>query len=120
MDWLKIAGSMGFSGVVLGAFGSHALRDKLSADMMLSWNAGVRYHLIHAIAIMVLALYAKTSSIDIRWGGRFFLSGTVLFSGSLYVMCLTGYRALGFITPLGGICFLMGWAWMVLKLSSRP
>ncbi len=120
MDWLKIAGSMGFFGVALGAFGSHALKDRLSADMLRSWNTGVRYHLIHAIALMVLALYAKTSSTDIRWGGRFFLAGTILFSGSLYAMSLTGFKALGFITPLGGICFLMGWAWMVVKLSSRP
>ena len=119
MDWIKIAGGIGFLGVALGAFGAHALKARVSPEMLAVWHTGVLYHLIHALAMLTLALFAKTAGTDIRWGAGLFLVGIVLFSGSLYAMTLTGIRPLGAITPLGGLAFLSGWAWVVFRLSSR-
>jgi uncharacterized membrane protein YgdD (TMEM256/DUF423 family) len=116
MDWIKIAGSLGFIGVALGAFGAHALKARLTPEMLHTWNTGVLYHLFHALALFALALYAKTSSSNINWGAGFFLAGTILFSGSLYALSLSGIKPLGAITPLGGLCFLLGWGWIVVKL----
>ncbi|MDQ3000709.1 MAG: DUF423 domain-containing protein [Fibrobacterota bacterium] len=119
MDWIKIAGGIGFLGVALGAFGAHALKARVSPEMLAVWHTGVLYHLIHALAILALALFAKAAGVDIRWGAGLFLVGIVFFSGSLYAMTLTGIRPLGAITPLGGLAFLSGWAWVVFRLSSR-
>jgi uncharacterized membrane protein YgdD (TMEM256/DUF423 family) len=119
MDWIKIAGVTGFLGVVFGAFGAHALKSRVSPELLAVWHTGVLYHLIHALALLALALFAKAAGADIRWGGGFFLLGILLFSGSLYAMTLTGIRPLGAITPLGGLAFLSGWAWVVFRLSSR-
>ena len=119
MDWVKIAGSSGFLGVALGAFGAHALKDRLTPEMLHAWNTGVLYHLIHAVALLALGLFAKASATDIRWGARFFLIGMVLFSGSLYALSLSGIKPLGAITPLGGVAFLLGWGWVAWKLAAR-
>lgn len=119
MDWIKIAGACGFLGVALGAFGAHALKARLAPEMLAVWNTGVLYHLIHALALLALALYGKASGADIRPGALFFLLGILVFSGTLYALSLSGLKVLGAITPLGGVLFLLGWGWVVLKLSSR-
>jgi uncharacterized membrane protein YgdD (TMEM256/DUF423 family) len=119
MLWLRIAGALGFLGVALGAFGAHALRSRLSPEMLAVWQTGVLYHLLHAAALLALALFAKSSGADVRWGAIFFVAGIFLFSGSLYALSLSGLRVLGAITPLGGVAFLLGWAWIALKLASR-
>ena len=108
---LRLASALCFLAVALGAFGAHALKAKLEASGMVDvWNKAVLYHFLHAIALVALALYGA--------GNRatcFLLSaGIVLFSGSLYLMALTNVRWLGAITPLGGLCFLAGWAWLVI------
>jgi uncharacterized membrane protein YgdD (TMEM256/DUF423 family) len=100
-----------FLAVALGAFGAHALKAKLEASGMLDvWNKAVLYHFLHAIALLVLALLASTNRLT------YFLlvAGILLFSGSLYTMALTNVRWLGAITPFGGLCFLAGWAWLVI------
>jgi uncharacterized membrane protein YgdD (TMEM256/DUF423 family) len=104
-------------GVAAGAFGAHALRGRLAPDLLAVFETGVRYHLIHALALFSVA-WATT-----RWPGRatniagwLFLAGTVLFSGSLYALSVSGIRALGAIAPLGGVAFIAGWltlAWAV-------
>jgi uncharacterized membrane protein YgdD (TMEM256/DUF423 family) len=101
---------LAFLAVGAGAFGAHALRSRLSADALATFEVGVRYHLAHALALLAVA-WAAT-----QWPGRAvdlsgwsFIAGIVLFSGSLYLLALTGQRALGAITPLGGVCFLFGW-----------
>lgn len=125
MLWLRIAGLLGFLGVALGAFGAHALRARLTPEMLEVWKTAVLYHLLHAAALLALALYAKSSSsssssgTDIRWGGLFFTTGIILFSGSLYALSLSGIKPLGAITPLGGVAFLLGWGWIALKLAAR-
>src|SRR5687767_358409 len=108
-----------FIGVAAGAFGAHGLKSRLSAEMLSVFEVGVRYQMYHAFALIVTA-WAQT-----RWpsnlviaSGWFFVIGTVLFSGTLYLLSLTGLRWLGAITPLGGLAFLAGWlclAWILWK-----
>ena len=107
----RIAAVLCFLAVALGAFGAHGLRSTLEAHGMLDvWNKAVFYHFIHAIALLALALYGTIN----RGGCLLLLIGILLFSGSLYLLALTNLGWLGPITPLGGLCFLAGWAWLVL------
>jgi uncharacterized membrane protein YgdD (TMEM256/DUF423 family) len=117
MQWIRLAGVLGFLGVALGAFGAHALKSRLVPDMLAVWHTAVLYHLVHALALLALGLYAKITGTDILWGALGFAFGIVLFSGSLYALALTGIRPLGAITPFGGIAFLLGWGWVALKLA---
>jgi uncharacterized membrane protein YgdD (TMEM256/DUF423 family) len=117
MLWIRIAGALGFLGVALGAFGAHLLKTRLSAEMLAIWQTAVLYHLLHAVALLALALYGKVSGADIRFGAAAFCIGVLVFSGSLYALSLSGIRVLGAVTPLGGLAFLAGWAFVVLRLS---
>jgi uncharacterized membrane protein YgdD (TMEM256/DUF423 family) len=112
MDFARIGALLGFVGVALGAFGAHALRNRLSPALLQAWNTAVLYHLLHAVALFALGLYAKSSGADLRVGGWLLCAGILVFSGSLYALALTGVRPLGAITPLGGLLFLAGWAWL--------
>src|SRR5437764_9246036 len=108
---IRLAAALCFLAVTLGAFGAHALKAKLESGGMLDvWNKAVLYHFLHAIALVALALYGAGNR------ATYFLlaAGVVLFSGSLYTMALTNVRWLGAITPLGGLCFLAAWAWLVI------
>jgi uncharacterized membrane protein YgdD (TMEM256/DUF423 family) len=100
----------GLTAVAIGAFAAHAVKGKLLPDLFDVFEVGARYHMYHALALFGVA-WAAT-----RWPGTattaagwFFVAGIVLFSGSLYALALTGVRSLGAITPLGGMCFLVGW-----------
>jgi uncharacterized membrane protein YgdD (TMEM256/DUF423 family) len=115
MLWIRVAAILGFLGVALGAFGAHALKSRLSPDLLAVWHTGVLYHLIHALAIFALALYARNSDAAIRAPALGFTLGIALFSGSLYALALTGIRPLGAITPLGGLSFLFAWGWIAVK-----
>ena len=100
-----------FLAVALGAFGAHALRDRLAPDLLAVFETGARYHLVHAVAIVVVG-FAEARLPAVRVSGVLFLIGTLLFSGSLYALALTGVRGWGAVTPLGGLAFLVGWAWL--------
>jgi uncharacterized membrane protein YgdD (TMEM256/DUF423 family) len=102
--------------VVLGAFGAHALRDRLGPQMLAVFETGVRYQLFHALAMLAVALLSERgrSASLLASSGALFLVGTFLFSGSLYVLTMTGVRWVGAITPIGGICFLGGWVLLAL------
>ena len=102
----------------MGAFGAHGLRSRLSPEMLSIWQTGVLYHLLHALALFSLALYGKSAGVRMAWGAGFFLAGMLIFSGSLYFLSLTGFRPLGAITPIGGLCFLLGWGWIFAKLPT--
>ncbi len=115
-----IVGSLSaFVGVALGAFAAHGLKSRLAPDLLATFEVGMRYQLFHALALLAVA-WAQT-----RWpgavltaGGWLFVAGTLLFSGSLYVLCLSGARWLGAVTPVGGLAFLAGWlclAWAVWR-----
>jgi uncharacterized membrane protein YgdD (TMEM256/DUF423 family) len=107
----RFAAVLCFLAVALGAFGAHGLRPTLEHRGMLDvWNKAVLYHFIHAIALLVLALYGSINR-DAWW---LLFTGIFLFSGSLYLMALTNLRWLGPVTPIGGLCFLAGWGWFVV------
>jgi len=114
-----LGSSSGGLAVVLGAFGAHALRARLSAELLQTFETGVRYHMYHALALFAVA-YALT-----RWqstgfsiaAGWLFVAGTVLFSGSLYLLAITGVRWLGAITPVGGLAWIVGWVCLVLAAA---
>ncbi len=108
-------GAMGFLAVALGAFGAHALKAHIPADRMVTYQVGVQYHLAHALAILLVALMADR--LNTRTVGWLWVAGIVLFSGSLYTLALTGIRVLGAITPIGGACFLAGWALLVVRAA---
>jgi uncharacterized membrane protein YgdD (TMEM256/DUF423 family) len=109
--FFRIAAVLCFLAVALGAFGAHSLRSILEARGMLDvWNKAVFYQFIHAIALLALALYGTIN----RGACLLLLVGIFLFSGSLYLLALTNLRWLGPVTPLGGLCLLAGWVWLVL------
>jgi uncharacterized membrane protein YgdD (TMEM256/DUF423 family) len=103
---------LGFLGVVFGAFGAHALKSRLSADMLVVFETGVRYQMYHAFAILIVAAaIGRIGDANLLvLAGWFFVAGVVLFSGSLYALSLSGVGVLGAITPVGGLLFLIGWA----------
>lgn len=100
----------GFLGVALGAFGAHALKGRLEPPMVAAFEVGVRYQLFHAVALLAVA-WATTRwpSATVNAAGWLFVLGTLLFSGSLYALSLSGMRVLGAVTPIGGSAFLAGW-----------
>jgi uncharacterized membrane protein YgdD (TMEM256/DUF423 family) len=107
----RIAAGLCFLAVALGAFGAHSLSSTLETHGMLDvWNKAVLYHFVHAVVLFVLALYGTAN----RGAWWVLLAGIFLFSGSLYVMALTNLRGLGAVTPLGGLCFLAGWMWLII------
>jgi uncharacterized membrane protein YgdD (TMEM256/DUF423 family) len=105
--------------VAAGAFGAHALRDLVSVDRLAVWETAARYQMYHALGLLVVAyLTAQKTAGPARLSGWLFVAGTLLFSGSLYALTLTGIAWLGAITPLGGVAFLVGWlvlAWGVWR-----
>ena len=108
----RIAAILCFLAVGLGAFGAHALKATLQESGMLDvWNKAVLYHFLHAVALLALALHGGGN----RAAYFLIVAGILFFSGSLYVMALTNVRWLGAITPIGGVCFLAGWAWLVIS-----
>ena len=107
----RIAAALCCLAVALGAFGAHSLKSTLELHGMLDvWNKAVLYHFIHAIALLALALYGNVN----RGALWLLFAGIFLFSGSLYLLALTNLRWLGAITPFGGLCFLAGWAWLII------
>jgi uncharacterized membrane protein YgdD (TMEM256/DUF423 family) len=118
--FLLLAGINGFLAVALGAFGAHGLRSALAQATdglrrIEVWETAARYQIYHALALwFVSTLCARTSSMLPSVAGYLFQAGIVLFSGSLYALSLSGVRVLGAITPLGGLCFLAGWAAVIV------
>ena len=105
--------------VALGAFAAHGLRSRISAEALATFETGARYHMYHALALVAVAwAVARWPESQAVVAGWLFVAGIVVFSGSLYALALSGVRALGAITPLGGLCFLAGWgvlAWTVWR-----
>ena len=108
--FLLLAAFFGFTGVALGAFAAHGLKDRLSAEYLAIFHTGVTYQLVHALALFGVALLAThIPGRLVTWAGLSFAIGIILFSGSLYLLTLTGVSKLGIITPFGGLGFLIGW-----------
>lgn len=108
-----------FAAVAAGAFGAHALKSRLSPDLLVIFETGARYQMYHALGMLAAAwAFSRWPGAAVAAAGWLFVLGTVLFSGSLYALALTGVRWLGAITPLGGVAFLLGWlalGWSALR-----
>lgn len=115
---VTVGAGLGLLAVALGAFGAHALRERLSPEMLAIWKTANEYHFYHALALLlvgILARQARAPGFDIA--AVCFLAGTLVFSGSLYALALTGTRWLGAITPIGGLLFLFGWGWLAWTVA---
>lgn len=121
--FLLLGSFSAFLSVAFGAFGAHALKARLSAEMLTIFETGVRYQMYHAFAMLAVGLlmahFSQTTVVKtFSTAGWLFLAGSVIFSGSLYILSLSGVKTWGAVTPLGGLCFLAGWltlAWSVWK-----
>ena len=108
--WLLIGSVGGFLGVAGGAFGAHALKSRVSEQMLSNFDTGTQYLLAHAVALLVVGVLAsRPSTGDLTVVGGAFTIGMIIFTGSLWIMALTGHRWLGAITPLGGTALIVGW-----------
>jgi uncharacterized membrane protein YgdD (TMEM256/DUF423 family) len=105
--------------VLLGAFGAHALRGKLTADLLAIYQTAVQYHFWHALGLLAIGIVAMhlPASAALRWAGWLMLAGIVIFSGSLYLLAITGVRWLGAITPIGGTALIASWALFALAIA---
>lgn len=112
--WLGIAAINGALAVMAGAFAAHGLKAHLSADSLAVFETGARYQMYHALAMALAAL------VSARHAAAAFMGGIVLFSGSLYLLALTGIPILGVITPIGGLCFIAGWALLAWRAFKGP
>ncbi|MHC8341566.1 DUF423 domain-containing protein [Pseudomonas sp. HLT2-19-2] len=108
--FLMLAAFFGFTGVALGAFAAHGLKNRLTPEYLAIFHTGVTYQLVHTLALLGVALLAtQIPGRLVTWAGTSFAIGILLFSGSLYVLTLTGVSKLGIVTPFGGLAFLAGW-----------
>ena len=117
--WTSVAAGALALAVIIGAFGAHALRDRLDAYSMGVYEKAVFYHFVHALGLLIVSLMPRAgvlSEAKAGWVCMLLLAGIVLFSGSLYALAITGVRALGAVTPLGGLSFIA--AWLLLAYAS--
>ena len=121
MTWSSTGAFLLAMAVVLGAFGAHGLKDRLDAYSLGVWEKAVFYHFIHALGLLIASLLPKTGTIPqsaAQWVCGLLLAGIVIFSGSLYVLAVSGNRMLGAITPVGGVSFIAAWlllAWFLMR-----
>ena len=112
---IVIGALFGILAVAVGAFGAHALKSRVSPDLLSSFETGARYQMYHALALILLGIAAQSMSSPLmEWSGWLFVGGIVLFSGSLYLRVLTDVSAFGAVTPFGGLCFMAGWIFLAL------
>lgn len=95
--------------VAAGAFGAHALKNTLSPERLETWQTAVQYHAWHALGLMLISLIGTQFDVVVTWPASLILAGILVFSGSLYILCLSGMSWLGAITPIGGVAFIAGW-----------
>jgi len=115
--YFSIGCALGFFGVALGAFAAHALKARIAPEQLATFEVGVRYQLLHALALLAVAwAHSRWPGQRVNAAGWLFIVGTLLFSGSLYALALSGVRGLGLVTPVGGLALLAGW----LCLLSAP
>ncbi|HLJ52161.1 MAG TPA: DUF423 domain-containing protein [Rhizomicrobium sp.] len=116
--WLAIAAINGGLAVASGAFAAHGLQGRIDAQALQTFETGARYHIYHALAIGLAALAMRDAAAGAAVSAAgFFLAGILLFSGSLYLLALTGVRAFGLVTPFGGACFLIGWGLLAIAAT---
>ena len=114
--WIIISAVSGFTAVAIGAFSAHGLREKLSSEMLEVYRTGVLYQFFHTIVLFILSL---TNFIKGRLPSIFFLVGIILFSFSLYLYSTSGVRFFAMVTPVGGVCFLIGWLLIIVEVIRK-
>lgn len=119
--FLRLSGILGALGVGIGAFGAHGLKENVAADMLAVYETGVAYHMYHTLAILAVAagiagLWAQRWA---RWACCAWAVGIVFFSGSLYLLTVTGMKWFGAITPIGGVAFILGWVFIAMAAKSN-
>ncbi len=119
-----LGAGLAFFGVAAGAFGTHFLEGRLAAEAVEVFDTAVRYQMYHAIGLLFVGVFAqRVCRPPFLWAGRLFVIGTVIFSGTLYMLAVTDWKWLGAVTPLGGICLLGGWSalcWGMVTLANSP
>lgn len=108
--------------VMLGAFGAHGLKARMTAEMLAVYQTGGHYHLFHALGLLVIGIVALhiVDSVYLKWAGWLMFTGIILFSGSLYVVSVVGIRWMGMVTPFGGVAFIAAWILFVLAIIKAP
>lgn len=118
--WIMMGGILGCIGVILGAFGAHSLKNILTASQLSGFKTAVQYHFLHSVALVLIGIMLgqadEASHVKIKRAGKFFVAGIIMFSGSIYALTLGGPKFLGPVTPLGGLCFMIGW--LILAFST--
>lgn len=124
--FIQIASLFGAMAVILGAFGAHALKNIYTDKMLQTYEVGVRYQMYHVIALLLAGiLFKEYPNKFMRWAGNLFISGILLFSGSLYLLSffqykeMLGWYKIGAITPLGGVCFIAGWILVARAIAGK-
>ncbi|MFC9707583.1 DUF423 domain-containing protein [Paenibacillus sp. NPDC056933] len=119
--WMMFGAVLTMLSVAIGAFGAHMLKDKIGADAIAVYETGVQYHMIHAIALLIIGLTAGQlgPSAKLKWAARLLFVGIIIFSGSLYVLSISGIKMLGAITPIGGVAFIVGWLLLAMDVWQR-
>lgn len=114
--FLFLAAVSGLTGVAMGAFGAHGLKNVLSAEMLAVYKTAVDYHIWHALGLGLIAVFRQQSADEqyLKWAGWLMFCGIVLFSGSLYLLSILGIKWLGMITPIGGVFFLLAWLFVAI------
>lgn len=116
MTFGSIAATLLALAVALGAFGAHALKARLDVYEMGIWQKAVLYHFLHALGLLIVSQMAQLESTAVCW---LLIAGIVFFSGSLYVLALSGVTVLGAVTPIGGVCFIGAWLLLAVRLAKR-
>ncbi|KOY17029.1 DUF423 domain-containing protein [Paenibacillus xylanivorans] len=119
--WMMLGAVLTMLSVAIGAFGAHMLKEKIGADAIAVYETGVQYHMIHAIGLLIIGLTAGQlgPSTKLKWAARLLFIGIIIFSGSLYVLSISGIKILGAITPIGGVAFIVGWLLLAIDVWQR-
>ena len=118
--WLRISSFYGFLGVAMGAFGAHGMKARLSTELFAVFETASRYCLTHAVVLLAVAILSELKpSATIERSGWFFTLGIAVFSGTLWILAITGYRWLGAITPVGGVLLILGWGTLFFAATTK-
>ncbi len=106
-------------GIGAGAFGAHALENTLTSERLDTWKTAVDYQMWNALGLLLIAVISQNFGLDLNWSKWLIFTGILIFSGSLYLLCLTNTSWLGAITPIGGVCLILGWILLAFKLINQ-
>ncbi len=118
MSWVRVAGVLGAVSVAAGALGAHALAERVEPSQLEAWRTATQYALVHSLALLALGLYEAATQRSVHLPASLFGAGILLFSGSIYLLVLTGWRLIGPVTPFGGLALIAGWVSLLTLVRS--